>query len=100
MGSETQEETVQKMSNVFPKIAKCNLTDYGPSGTIQRKDTWCVLPMNNFNGKFYIFLWFWYLAVLSWTTIFLCFRILTIASRSELEIFKKYFSSSNLLLCR
>ena len=86
--SETQEETVQKMSNVFPKIAKCNLTDYGPSGTIQRKDTWCVLPMNNFNGKFYIFLWFWYLAVLSWTTIFLCFRILTIASRFELEIFK------------
>ena len=83
---------VEKMSSIFPKTAKCNVEKFGSSGTVELYDSFCVLPMNNFNGKFYFFLWFWYLAVITWTSIFLCFRIITIVSRFGTEIFKKYFN--------
>ena len=81
LGSDSNHEIDEEMTQIFPKIAKCSIHNYGVSGTVQRLDTFCVLPMNNFNGKFYFFLWFWYLFVGAWTAIFLCFRILTITSR-------------------
>ena len=47
------------MNLVFPKVAKCNFYRQGPSGTMQNRDALCVLPVNIFNEKIYIFLWFW-----------------------------------------
>jgi len=82
MSSNSKNELEQHISDVFPKTAKCHLKTYGSSGTKETLDSYCVLPMNNFNGKFYFFLWFWYLAILTWTGVFLCFRIITIASSS------------------
>ena len=81
LASHSGEELEREIAQVFPKTAKCNIDTYGASGSIQTHDSFCVLPLNNFNGKFYFFLWFWYLVVLTWTSIFLCFRIITIASR-------------------
>ncbi|KAL1457997.1 hypothetical protein WDU94_008174 [Cyamophila willieti] len=45
----------------FPKMTKCTFHKYGPSGTIESVDAMCILPLNNFNEKIFIFLWFWYL---------------------------------------
>ena len=81
MSSTSGDNLEKEIAQVFPKIGKCTINTYGVSGTIQTDDSFCVLPLNNFNGKFYFFLWFWYLLVLSWTSIFFCFRIITIASR-------------------
>ena len=81
MSSESGDNLEKEIIQVFPKIGKCSVNTYGVSGTIQTLDSFCVLPLNNFNGKFYFFLWFWYLLVLSWTSIFFCFRIITIISR-------------------
>ena len=45
---------------VFPKVAKCTFHTFGFSGTQQRIDGMCVLPMNIVNEKCYLILWFWY----------------------------------------
>ena len=53
------EDRRDPMDLVFPKVAKCNFYRQGPTGTIQNRDALCVLPVNIFNEKIYIFLWFW-----------------------------------------
>ena len=54
---------------------------YGPSGTIENKDGLCVLPLNIINEKIYVFLWFWFVLLISWTVVFFVFRLITIFSR-------------------
>jgi len=74
------EERVDPMAKIFPKMSKCTFHKYGPSGTIVNIDGLCVLPLNVINEKIYVFLWFWFLILISWTCIFFCFRIVTIVS--------------------
>ena len=54
-------------AQVFPKVTKCTFHKFGPSGTTQRIDGLCSLPLNTANKKIYVFLWFWFiiLAVVS-----------------------------------
>lgn len=57
---------------VFPKMSKCNLYIYGPSGTRQNLDALCVLPLNILYDKVFLVVWVWYLILflLSWTAVF------------------------------
>lgn len=57
------EQRSDPMSRVFPKVTKCTFHKYGPSGSIQKLDGLCVLPLNIVNEKIYVFLWFWFLLV-------------------------------------
>lgn len=75
------EKRVDPMAKVFPKMSKCTFHQYGPSGTIQNHDGLCILPINSINEKIYIFLWFWFLALMIWTFLFFCFRVVTIVSK-------------------
>lgn len=61
-----QEERIDPMVYVFPRVTKCIFHKYGASGTIQQHDSLCLLPLNIVNEKTYIFIWFWFfiLAVL------------------------------------
>ncbi len=43
---------------VFPKMTKCTLNRFGPSGTVQNHDALCVMPVNVLNEKIYLLLWF------------------------------------------
>ncbi|XP_055523325.1 innexin inx2-like [Wyeomyia smithii] len=54
-------------SLVFPKIAKCEFSTVGPSGSTQNHDALCLLPQNIVNEKIFAFLWLWFicLAVIS-----------------------------------
>ena len=70
-----EEERVDPLAVVFPKVAKCSFHKFGPSGTTERHDGLCVLPLNIINEKIYIFLWFWFIIVASITGIFLIYRI-------------------------
>jgi len=93
---EDMETRVDPMAKVFPKMSKCTFHKYGPSGTIQNHDGLCILPINIINEKIYVFLWFWYLALISWTAIFFCFRAVTIFSRySRFLVFCGRAKSSN-----
>lgn len=55
------EEREDPMSRVFPKVTKCTFHKYGPSGSVQKFDGLCVLPLNIVNEKIYVFLWFWFI---------------------------------------
>ena len=53
------ETRLDPMATVFPRMTKCLLRVYGPSGSIQRFDALCLLPLNIVNEKIFTFLWFW-----------------------------------------
>jgi len=88
------EDRADPMARVFPKVTKCTFHKYGPSGSIQKLDGLCVLPLNIVNEKIYVFLWFWFLfvAVLSGlnlvyrtaVVVMPKFRLLLLRARSRL----------------
>ena len=56
-------------------MTKCTFHKFGPSGTVQKFDGLCVLPLNIINEKIYVFLWFWLLFLTLITSLFLVFRL-------------------------
>lgn len=68
------EDREDPMSRVFPKVTKCTFHKYGPSGTVQKFDGLCVLPLNIVNEKIYVFLWFWFVFLSVVTGISLLYR--------------------------
>lgn len=65
------------MDTVFPKVTKCTFRKYGASGNVETHDGLCVLPLNIFNEKIYIFLWFWFIIVAVISGIGLLYRLAT-----------------------
>ncbi len=51
------------MAQLFPKMTKCIFRKFGPSGTVEKLDALCVMPLNNVNEKIYVFLWFYFIVV-------------------------------------
>ncbi|XP_022251566.1 innexin shaking-B-like, partial [Limulus polyphemus] len=70
-----QSERLDPMIRVFPRIAKCRIFKFGPSGNLESDDALCLLPLNVINEKIYIFLWFWFILLAFLTGIVLIFRI-------------------------
>ncbi|XP_076062709.1 innexin 2 [Oratosquilla oratoria] len=68
------------MDQVFPKVTKCTFHKFGSSGTVERIDGLCVLPLNIFNEKIYIFLWFWFIIVAVISGVGLLYRLSTFSS--------------------
>ena len=46
---EDPEDRMDPMSRIFPRMTKCTFNKFGPSGTLQRRDAMCVLPVNIIN---------------------------------------------------
>lgn len=44
---------------IFPIAAKCTYEPYGPSGSIQKFEALCLLPLNILNQKLFIIVWIW-----------------------------------------
>jgi len=80
LSEENFNDRTDPMDQVFPKVAKCNFQKYGPSGTIQKSDALCVLPLNIINEKIYIFLYFWFVFLAAISAVWLLYRLLTIFS--------------------
>ncbi len=73
-----QEERVDPMVAVFPRMTKCTFHKYGSSGDVQRHDALCILPLNIVNEKIYIFLWFWFVFLAIISGIILIYRLVII----------------------
>lgn len=79
----------QPDSRMFPRVTLCdfqirqmqNVHDY----TVQ-----CTLPINLFNEKIYIFLWFWILFVTLVTVIGFVYMVWTLFSMNRVSYLKKY----------
>jgi len=72
------EDRSDPMNVVFPKMTKCTFHKYGPSGTITKHDSLCVLALNIINEKIYVFLWFWFVGVALISVLALFYRLLII----------------------
>ncbi|UYV82592.1 shakB [Cordylochernes scorpioides] len=74
-----QEDRVDPMIKVFPRITKCNFFRFGSSGSVEKLDALCILPLNILNEKIYIFLWFWFIILSVLTGIVVIFRMVIAA---------------------
>lgn len=73
-----QEDRIDPMITVFPRLTKCTFHAFGASGDVQRFDSLCVLPLNIVNEKVYIFLWFWFVLLAICTGLCLVYRIIIV----------------------
>uniref|UniRef100_A0A2S2QLY3 Innexin n=3 Tax=Sipha flava TaxID=143950 RepID=A0A2S2QLY3_9HEMI len=76
MSSEHQDDRVDPMVYIFPRVTKCTFHKFGPSGTVEKHDSLCLLPLNIVNEKTYIFIWFWYVMLLLALVLMVGHRIL------------------------
>lgn len=67
------------MVYVFPRVTKCVFHKYGPSGSIQKHDSLCVLPLNIVNEKTYIFIWFWFVILATLLSALIVYRGIILA---------------------
>lgn len=58
------------------QVAKCTWYKYGASGSIQKFDSMCVLPLNIVNEKTYIFLWMMYVLTATVCGVVLLFHLI------------------------
>lgn len=73
-----QENRVDPMIAIFPRMTKCTFHRYGSSGDVQRHDALCILPLNIVNEKIYVFLWFWFVFLAIITGALLVYRLFVI----------------------
>jgi len=69
------ESRYDPMNALFPKVSKCTFHAYGPSGTITKFDSICILALNIINEKIFVFLWFWFVLLAIISTLALIYRI-------------------------
>uniref|UniRef100_A0A1B6IPY0 Innexin n=2 Tax=Homalodisca TaxID=139475 RepID=A0A1B6IPY0_9HEMI len=79
---QVQEDRMDPMVYIFPRVTKCTFHKYGASGTIQKHDSLCILPLNIVNEKTYIFIWFWFILLLTMLSILVIWRALIICCPS------------------
>ena len=58
-------------------MTKCTFHKFGPSGTVEKFDGLCVLPLNIINEKIYVFLWFWFIILTVITGMQVIYRFVT-----------------------
>lgn len=71
-----QEDRIDPMVYIFPRMTKCTFHKFGTSGEIEKHDALCILPLNIFNEKIYIFLWFWMLILAGLTLLVVAYRVM------------------------
>lgn len=72
-----QEDRVDPMVRVFPRMTKCTFNRFGPSGDVQKYDALCILPLNIINEKIYIIMWFWFVFLGLVSSAWLIYRLMT-----------------------
>lgn len=94
---EDSEQRIDPMSRIFPRVTKCTFRKFGPSGTIQRHDAQCVLPINIINEKIYVFLWFWFgiLSAMTILSLIWGFGIVFVSSARRMILRRKLMTSTN-----
>ena len=75
-----QEDRIDPMVYIFPRMTKCAFHKFGASGEIEKHDAMCILPLNIVNEKIYIFLWFWMVLLLMLTFMVIVYRAFIIFS--------------------
>ncbi|EJD74138.1 hypothetical protein LOAG_18505 [Loa loa] len=80
-------------SGYFPRVSVCDFT-VRQVGNIQRYSVQCVLVINMFNEKIFVFLWFWYLFLVLCTILSLIYWFIILTC----PCFGRWFISQSLEL--
>lgn len=75
-----QKERNDPMIETFPRIVKCSWEQYGFSGSVEKRDALCLIPLNVANEKIYIFVWFWLIFVSVVSALAILYRTIMFAS--------------------
>jgi len=87
-----QEDRVDPMIYIFPRMTKCTFYKFGLSGEVERHDSICILPLNIVNEKIYIFLWFWFIILAILTSLLILYRLFIITSfRFRVFLFRRRY---------
>jgi len=75
-----QEDRLDPLIYVFPRMTKCTFHKFGTSGEVEKHDALCLLPLNIVNEKVYIFLWFWFILLSILSFLVIVYRIIIVIS--------------------
>ncbi|GFU78709.1 innexin inx2 [Trichonephila clavipes] len=78
--NEEQEDRLDPMIRIFPRITKCTFHKYGSSGDVQKHDALCLLPLNIINEKIFIVMWFWFVILAILDGVLLLYRLIILIS--------------------
>ena len=87
-----QEDRLDPMIYIFPRMTKCTFHKFGTSGEVEKHDALCILPLNIVNEKIYIFLWFWLLLLGALSTLVVAYRLgnYFVTDISKILFFKRF----------
>ncbi len=89
--------TVHANSSSFPRVTMCNFK-VRRLGNLHRYAVQCVLPINLYAEKMYVFLWFWMIIVMIFTFVSLVVWILQITIlRDQLRYIRNHLGSGHRL---
>ncbi|XP_067945999.1 innexin unc-9-like [Watersipora subatra] len=77
-------------STRFPRATLCSFKVREFGGNTHRHTVQCVLPINLFNEKIYLFFWFWLVFVMSFTVISIFVWMWDIVGHTRVQFIKKY----------
>ena len=69
------EDAINPVSTLFPKMASCTFRQYGRSGSISKQQTLCILPLNVVNEKIAICVWFWLIGLIGLSALAVIVRL-------------------------
>ena len=75
-----QEDRLDPLIYVFPRMTKCTFHKFGTSGEGEKHDALCLLPLNIVNEKIYIFLWFWFILLSILSFLVIVYRFIIVIS--------------------
>jgi hypothetical protein len=81
----------------FPRVTMCDFTIRTLGENNQRNTIQCTLPINLFNEKIFIFIWFWLFVVATLSVYTLLTWLLTFTSSSRLSFVKRYLKVNDRL---
>lgn len=81
----------------FPRVTFCDFKIRNLGDNIHQHSVQCALPINLFNEKFFIFLWFWLMALAFITTYNFLKWILIAPEARRISIVSKYLMTQNKL---
>ncbi|CAI5455685.1 unnamed protein product [Caenorhabditis angaria] len=58
-----------EVTGIFPRITYCSFSIRQQSGDFQKHTTQCVLGVNEFNEKIFLFIWYWLVALIAITIV-------------------------------
>lgn len=75
-----QEDRLDPLIYIFPRMTKCTFHKFGVSGEVEKHDALCILPLNIVNEKIYIFLWFWFIILGGLSALVIVYRFVIVVS--------------------